>query len=917
MEDLYADWAQPHRRELLRTHSTALEGASRAALAVGDATLALQRAEAAVTADPLREAANLLLVRAYAADGDPAGAVGAYAAFRDRLAGELGLDPSPEAEDLQRRLLRGERLDPIAAPRTRRRAPDTVADVAVGELAFVGREREVDALLAAVSGQPAGAAVVVGASGAGKSRLLAEGARAAGVSVLKTRAFLAERGESWSMARRLVHEAIVASVAEAERLPGRVAAALAEVLPELEQPPPGDPRPLDPESSHRLAMEGAVRLLAAPLAKGGLVVADDLQWADATSLQLLLRLRARAPQVGMVLAYRPEEVHPASLLPAVLRDLAATGTVATLELGPLSTTAITALVTDGTVASIIADHTDRSPMAVAEVVGTLVRTGVLRRGGPGRWAPATADARQHTRQAARAGQRRVILARAGAQPPDSQTVLRVLALLGRETPARLLARAVDMPEPDVLARLDALARAGLVRLGDRGWAPEHDLVADNVVAGLEPTARARLHATMARTLAEDGAEPAELARHHLGARDLDAAASAYARAARTALDRFANTEATQLASAGLEVAPRQTVRADLLEARAEAHAGAGAFAEAAADLREALRNGRRGAERARLLARHARLAAGTEDLVRAGELVQLALAETGDDTRARAVALYAGALVDMNTDRPERARERTREALRLFEELQDAQGIADILDARAMATFLDGPLVEALDLFDRAARLFTDAGDLMRVVTPRSTRGHGLVFAADPTAGLADTEEALDVARSLGYAEGEAYALWHRSEALAALGRGDEALREAETAVAIAQRLGHRSWTVTSHRALGIARQALGDLEGAEQAFAYSLQLAEHWPLFRSWACSRIALVRLARGETDGLDHLVADARAIGPPLAHHEARLAHAELTAARGDHDAAAVAAAALHSARSSGHLASAARLEELSVR
>ena len=39
-------------------------------------------------------------------------------------------------------------------------------------------------------------------------------------------------------------------------------------------------------------------------------------------------------------------------------------------------------------------------------------------------------------------------------------------------------------------------------------------------------------------------------------------------------------------------------------------------------------------------------------------------------------------------------------------------------------------------LLHRAANLFEDSGDLMRLVTPRSTRGHGLVFQADPGRGL-------------------------------------------------------------------------------------------------------------------------------------------------------------------------------------
>jgi hypothetical protein len=100
--------------------------------------------------------------------------------------------------------------------------------------------------------------------------------------------------------------------------------------------------------------------------------------------------------------------------------------------------------------------------------------------------------------------------------------------------------------------------------------------------------------------------------------------------------------------------------------------------------------------------------------------------------------------------------------------------------------------------------LFVDAGDLLRVVTPRSTRGHALSFVAEPARSLADVEEALELARSLNQADGVSYAAWHCSEALAALGRTTQAVASARETIEVAERLGHRRWLVAAHRALGI-----------------------------------------------------------------------------------------------------------------
>ena len=130
----------------------------------------------------------------------------------------------------------------------------------------------------------------------------------------------------------------------------------------------------------------------------------------------------------------------------------------------------------------------------------------------------------------------------------------------------------------------------------------------------------------------------------------------------------------------------------------------------------------------------------------------------------------------MNLDRRALAETRFDEALGLFTALGDAAGMADIVDARAMTAFGNGDITTGIEEFDRAAKLFTDSGNLLRVVTPQSTQGHGLMFAGRPRDGLAETCAALELARRLGYAEGEAMVLWHHAEVLVGCGAPAEAL---------------------------------------------------------------------------------------------------------------------------------------------
>src|SRR4051794_41033163 len=100
-EDTYADWARGPRERLHQIRVEACERAARAALALGDARGAAGWAADAVAAEPLRESAALVLAKALAAAGDPAGALGVLAGLRARLAAELGVDPSAQVAELQ------------------------------------------------------------------------------------------------------------------------------------------------------------------------------------------------------------------------------------------------------------------------------------------------------------------------------------------------------------------------------------------------------------------------------------------------------------------------------------------------------------------------------------------------------------------------------------------------------------------------------------------------------------------------------------------------------------------------------------------------------------------------------------------------------------------------------------------------
>lgn len=865
-------------------------------LSMGRPREAVAMAVDAVIRQPLREASRVLLMRAHAAAGDQAAAVSAYLDLRRMLADELGIDPSAEATDLYGQLLRGTLRTPTPA--------SSSASSGHGP-SLVGRDRELGELLAAA--REGRVAVVSARSGGGKSRLLAALSARSDRTILPARCLLPEREEPWTLARSLRRSASAAAIDVGQALDATTLAALTDVLPDLVAVGP----PVEPQSRRALILRGAVRLLESTAPS--LVLVDDLQWADSSSLQALAVLVGRPTDVGLVVAYRPEEVEADSSVARFLSDLAESSPVE-VPLGPLDAEALRRLVGSPAVASAFVEHTDGSPFAVVQVARELEREGLLRANPAGGWDVIAEPASARVRELAHAGQRAATWRQLERQPPEGRELAASLALLGRPAPLRLLTEATRILTDDATKAVRDLARHHLVRHDTEGFRVDHDLVGETIRDRLPAVERARLHQQLANALESTDGPLDERARHLAGAGDKAAAVSAYTAAARARLALFANTEAQQLADEGLALESEGKTRAPLLEVRGETRARQGDPGRAREDLRAALALTTSRPTRSRLLTRLAHLTLGAEDMLHAAELADLALTEARDDPGARAGALYVQGLADMGFHRPERAEKRLDEALALFTSAGDAAGMADILDARAMATFVAGDINAGIAMFDRAARLFTDSGDLLRVVTPRSTRGHGLVFAGRPAEGLSQTSAALDLARTLGYAEGEAMVLWHHAEALAACGRPEEGLDASQEGLALARRLDHRGWTAATLCGLGVCRHALGDPDGAIEAFEACVAICAQFFWFRSWASSRMALVTLDRGDRERASRHVDDALAAGGGLPLYEARLAQCELAVRRGDKEAGALVDQALELAVTGGHLSSAARLEGL---
>jgi DNA-binding SARP family transcriptional activator/tetratricopeptide (TPR) repeat protein len=271
---------------------------------------------------PLDEAPYRRLVELLSVAGDSTGALLAYEDFRNTLKRRLGLEPSPQMRELAERLQEEVEERASLGPSVPR-SETTPTPLSALEVPFAGRQEEFGALVseyhAACAGDRAGktrVVAVLGEAGIGKTRLANEflgWARARGADVLKGGA-----SEGAGLPYGPLVEAIRPRI-ERERAPDDLLedawlAELSRLLPELKDRYSDLPSPTsgDGETAKGALFEAIARTVGALASRAPVVLfLDDLQWVDATTLEVLDYAGSRWAEQGasalVLVAARPEE----------------------------------------------------------------------------------------------------------------------------------------------------------------------------------------------------------------------------------------------------------------------------------------------------------------------------------------------------------------------------------------------------------------------------------------------------------------------------------------------------------------------------------------------------------------------------------------------------------------------------------
>ena len=580
MEFADQSFAQAEAARLEELRESAREDLVDAELALGHHHETLGELEVMVASHPLRERRWGQLLLARYRDGRQAEALDGFRALRTALRDELGVDPSPELQDLHDRVLR---QDPALAWRSPEQAPTLV----VGPLH--GRDEELRRLLGVYdTAAPGGGGVVtvVGEPGIGKTRLLQElaaSARRRGGLVLSGRCLEG----AWVPPYQAFVEAITGYAAQvgATRLRadlGPAAGPLARLVPGLREVLPDVPtaEPLQPVEERLRLLDAVARFLAGLTAHGPVVlVLDDLQWADDSTL-VTLRHIARVlvgQRLLLVGAYRSDEAGPdlvdalgalraeAEVTAVHLRGLAAD------ELGRLLGALADAPVS-AALAGAIQHETRGNPFFAREVLRHLLETQALRVDADG---ALEADL---PLEVVPEGLRDVLARRRARLSPDGNRFLDTAAGFEGPFPFAVVAEVAELEDAAALAALDELLRAGLI---EPDVAPEryqfgHALIRHAVYADLNPSRQVRLHRRLAqaleaaRTVSQARVAAGEVAaQYHRSAvlPGADAGVAPALEAAEQAQAASAHAEAAAFLHMAYELAPPGDVRLPRLRAR--------------------------------------------------------------------------------------------------------------------------------------------------------------------------------------------------------------------------------------------------------------------------------------------------------------------------------------------------------------
>jgi DNA-binding CsgD family transcriptional regulator/tetratricopeptide (TPR) repeat protein len=799
---------------------------------------------------------------------------------------------------------------------------------------LIGRTRELGALVSLIDGakQAVGrAALIRGESGIGKSRLASQATSAAlahGFLILQAECFQRDTSYPYAPLLDLLRTFFVAQLpilltTDQEPLLRelvRLLPDLALLFPELA--PFSSPQPSDPQQHKRRLCTLLTQVLSNQAAQQPvLLIVEDLHWCDENSLELLLYLvrHCTHQRLLFLFTYRSEEILP--VLSHWLAQLDRERLALELALIPLSPTEVAAMLQaifaaphpmPAALVDTIYTLTEGNPFFVEELLKSLIASGELR-SVDGIWQFASGQRDPAGFAVVPRSVQDAVRQRVDRLSAAAQRALMVAAVVGRRFDFAVLQQALHCDEDQLLPLIKELIAAQLVvEESAEVFAFRHALIHQAIASRLLARERRALHRTVVEALEALYATPSqreahltELAYHCYAAGAWTQALEYQQRAGERALALYAPSAAIEHLTYALEAADHLHVTPPgaLYYARGQAYATRGDFDGARNDYERALDAARVASDG--VMEWRSMMALGflwaERDYAQAGAWLRRAIdlaAHLADPTlRARSLNRFGNWL--SNTGRSEEALQAHHEALRLFEEQHDNQGMAETFDLLGTTYGMRGDRVTAVELLGQAIALFRNHGNTQSLISSLGMRALQSMPSANETtlcplrtrdACVQDAAEAFSLARQIDSPLEQVFAENALAHTLLAFGEFGPALTHAYAAQRIATAIEHQQWRVAISYCLGQAYVQLLAPAPAISALENGLAMAQELGS-AFWIATLSATLARAYVLNRDLAAAQATLQAVMPPeqrprnIAERTIALAWGELLLAQGD--------------------------------
>ena len=599
----FDDWISIQREACQRQLERVYDRLSQHLLSIHDSAMAVETSARWVTRAPLSEQAYRRLMAAQALNGQRPAALLTYHQLQDTLKKELGLQPSRETVLLANSIDQG-RVDAkrFDSSSTVGRISSTDRQIRLA-LPLVGRSDEHNRLVESfhkIGGEKAQAVVLIGAAGVGKTRLLNAFKEWALLDAPETGIW---QGQAFETGGRLAFQPVVEALrirldqvnAPEDLLEDVWLAELSQLMPELRARYPDLPMPLTGNANFvRARLFESIATLGNALAAGrpSVLILDDMQWADADTLDLVHYLARRWAEMKapilLLLTVRQEAYAADASLREWLTRLERETSLTRILLDSLNGAAVEELVkslagdeADETAISAFAAwlwaETRGLPFFIEALLQMLIEQGILITTKGTQPAYNFAEALEHVRSVARVpmppGVREVIRVRLEQHSKEAGSLLLAAAVLGRACTFERMCQIADLQETEALEFLEALLDGRLLTEHPSDRKPytlAHDYIRE-VVYTESNEARRRVYHRRALLALEAVGDPAAECAYHALAALLDEPAFRYSIAAGSeAFVSYAMQDALSHFDTAREVARRmqdrnESVDLELLE----------------------------------------------------------------------------------------------------------------------------------------------------------------------------------------------------------------------------------------------------------------------------------------------------------------------------------------------------------------